>query len=150
MTTTTILYDFEPDTFIELCQDPRGLRVELLELTGIRQRDVDAVIAQLRDRLVERFAERPDWRRIVVWSDAAWLAEREPEEYVRIREWLEEGLLGLQNPWRVPATGPVGCAVLQGPLPAPLENLRSGDRVDLDYEAERQPERRSTRRAPKL
>ena len=146
MATTAILYDFEPDTFVELCNDPRGVRVELLELTGIRSRDVDQALADLRDRLVDRFAERPGWRRIVVWSDAAWLAEHEPDEYVQVRDWIEDGLRELQNPWRLPPTGQVGCAVLQGPLPEQLHALRSGARVDLDYEAERGPERRSERR----
>ncbi len=146
MTTTSILYDFEPDTFIELCNDPRGVRVELLEVTGMRQRDVDELLATLRGRLVERFEQRPAWRRIVVWSDAAWLADNEPEEYVTVREWLDDGLRELQSPWRLPPTGQVGCAVLQGGLPSELEPLRASDRIDLVYDAERPPERRSERR----
>jgi hypothetical protein len=142
----TILYDFDPDSFVELCRDARGVRVELVELTGIRARDVDEVVAELRGVLVTAHRERPDWRRIVVWTDAAWLATGEPEEYVQVRDWLEEALLGLQNPWRLPATGQVGMAVLQGALPEVLEAQRLGERRDLGYERERPPERRAERR----
>lgn len=147
---TTILFDFEPETFVGLCTDPHGVRVELVEVTGIRQRDVDDLLARLDAVLVDRFAERPGWRRIVVWTDAAWLAEHDEQEYATVREWLADGLRELQGPWRVPATGQVGCAVLQGGLPGELEPLRVGERIDLDYEAPRAPERRAERRGPRV
>ena len=142
----TILFDFDPAQFVELCRDPNGVRVDLLEVTGIRQRDIDELLGDLDRKLVACHAERPGWLRIVVWSDAAWLAEREPEEYATVRTWLSAGLADLQHPWRVPMVGPVGCAVLQGSLPAVLEELRVGDRLDLEYERPRAPERRARRR----
>ena len=142
----TILFDFDPPEFVELCRDPNGVRVDLLEVTGIRQRDVDELLAHLERDLVACHAERPGWLRIVVWTDAAWLAEREPAEYQTIRTWLSAGLADMQHPWRVPMVGPVGCAVLKGPLPEVLEGLRVGEKHDLDYERERPPERRAQRR----
>lgn len=143
---TDILYDFEPAALVELCNDPRGVRIELIEFTGIRKRDVDDVLGRLREVIARRFRDRPDWRRIVVWSDAAWLARHDADEYVTVREWLDEGLRELQSPWRLPMTGQVGCAVLQGSLPEELVPLRVGEVHDLDYEGERPPERRAARR----
>jgi hypothetical protein len=142
----TILFDFEPPQFVELCRDPNGVRVDLLEVTGIRQRDVDELLADLERDLVACHAERPGWLRIVTWTDAAWLAEHEPEEYATVRSWISSGLADMQHPWRVPMVGPVGCAVLQGELPEAVAHLRVGDRRDLDYERLRPPERRAQRR----
>jgi hypothetical protein len=146
MNPTSILYDFEPAAFVELCHDPKGARFELIEITGIRQRDVDELLDALQPRIAERFVERPDWRRIVVWSQAGWLAAHDADEYITVRDWLDDGLRELQSPWRLPMTGQVGCAVLQDALPQPLLALRIGSVLDLDYERERDPERRSTRR----
>jgi hypothetical protein len=146
METTGILYDFEPTTFVELCSDPRGVRLELVEFTGVRRRDVDELLADLRRVLATCFEQRPGLRRIVVWTDAAWLADHDADEYVTVRDWLDEGLRELQNPWRLPPTGQVGCAVLQGALPDAVRSLRVGERIDLGYERERPPERRSERR----
>lgn len=146
MTPTSILYDFEPATFVELCHDTRGTRFELLEITGIRRRDVDELLDALQPRLAARFVDRPDWRRIVVWSDAGWLAAHDPDEYVTVRDWLDDGLRELQSPWRLPMTGQVACAVLQGQLPETLQALRIGSLLDLEYERERAPERRANRR----
>lgn len=146
MQQTNILYDFEPAALVDLCNDPRGVRMELLELTGIRRRDVDEVLDELHVLVAARFKERPDWRRLVVWSDAGWLAQHDVDEYVTVRDWLDEGLRELQSPWRLPMTGQVGCAVLQGSLPEELAPLRVGEVRDLEYERERPPERRAERR----
>lgn len=146
MTSTNMLYDFEPSALIELCTDTRGARFELIQITGIRRRDVDELLDALQPRIAERFLQRPDWRRLVVWTDAGWLAAHDADEYVTVRDWLDDGLRELQSPWRLPMTGQVGCAVLQGPLPERLEALRIGAALDLDYERDRAPERRSQRR----
>jgi hypothetical protein len=143
---TSILYDFEPDAFVELCADARGVRVELVELTGIRFRDVDELLPTLQARIAARFVDRPEWRRIVVWTNAAWLVEHDADEYVQLRDELDDGLRELQSPWRLPMTGQVGCAVLQGELPAQLHALRDGEPIDLEYERPRPPERRAARR----
>ena len=50
-----ILYDVQPGEFVELCLDPTGVRVELLEITGIRAVDADTVIAQFESVLAKRF-----------------------------------------------------------------------------------------------
>lgn len=142
----TILFDFDPPEFVELCRDPNGVRVDLLEVTGIRPRDVDELLHDLERDLIACHTARPGWLRIVVWTDAAWLAEREPQEYATIRTWLAAGLADMQHPWRVPMVGPVGCAVLQGALPDAVVDLRVGERRDLGYERERPPERRAQRR----
>lgn len=146
MLTDSIVFDFTASSFLELCRDPHGSRVELLEITGVRQRDVDQLIDVLAVALAERFAAQPGYLRIVVWSEAAWLAEHDQTEYDTAREWLDDGLRKLQNPWRVPMVGLVGCAVLDGALPTELEQLCVRERVDLGYERERPPERRSHRR----
>ena len=132
---------------MELCRDTSGVRVDILEVTGLRQRDVDELLADMERDLVSCHAERPGWLRIVAWTGAAWLAEREPEEYATVRAWLGRGVADLQHPWRIPMVGPVGCAVLQGALPEVLHELRAVEPRDLDYERERPPERRATRRS---
>lgn len=146
MRPTTILFDFEPAALVELCRDPNGVRVDIVEVTGIRLRDVDELLADLERDLVACHAARPGWLRIVTWTDAAWLAAHDPQEYASLRSLLGRGLADMQHPWRVPMVGPVGCAVLQGELPEVLHELRAVDRRDLDYARERPPERRAARR----
>lgn len=93
-----ILYDFDEDSFVEVCRDVHGVRIELIEFTGVRARDVDELLVALRARLVERFEEQPGLRRIVAWTDAAWLAQHDAGEYDEVREAVEQGLLRMQNP----------------------------------------------------
>lgn len=142
----SILYDFDAETFAAVCHDPHGVRVEIIEFTGVRLRDIDELMKSITTKLAERFSERPDWRRIVVWSDAGWLAAHDRAEYDQLRTILEEDLRRIQNPWRLPLTGQVGGVVLQGSLPVTLEAHRIGERFDLDYTRERPPERRAQRR----
>ncbi|MEO6867405.1 MAG: hypothetical protein ABI200_05240 [Gaiellales bacterium] len=142
-----ILCDFDPIELVELCRDPAGVAVDLIEVTGMRLRDLDALRVELHSDVVASFNARPERRRIVVWSHASWLQEHAPEEHSLVREWLEETLRELQNPWRLPLTGQVGCAVLAGPLPVQLETYRAAPQRDLEYEAERSPERRSQSRS---
>ena len=137
------LFDFDPAAFVEVCRDTHGVRVELFEVTGFRDRDAGELLRSLREELAARFSVRPEYRRIVVWSDAGWLREHGPEEYEQVRAWLDKGLRNMQHGWELPMIGQVGCAVLQGELPAAVEQLRVGDRWDYDYEAQRPPERRS-------
>ena len=93
--------------------------VELLEVTGLRERDADAVLGGLRTALGKRFDAQPRRRRIVVWSDAGRLAEEAPEEYDAVREWLDRGVAAMQHPWKLPMVGQVGVAVLQDALQNP-------------------------------
>jgi hypothetical protein len=137
------LFDFEPGGFVDVCRDTTGARVELFEITGIRDRDAGEVLRSLRAELAARFSVRPDYRRIVVWTNAAWLATHDAEEYAAVRAWLDTGLRTMQHGWELPMVGQVGCAVLEGPLPDGVAHLRIGDPWDYDYEAERQPERRA-------
>ena len=143
---TAILFDFTPTSFSELCRDPHGVRVELVEVTGMRLRDIDELLDSLAVELAACFDARPGYLRIVVWSGAAWLVDHDLEEATEVRVQLDAGLRALQNPWRVPMVGQVGCAVLDGPLPDGLASLRVRDVQDLDYMRERAPERRSERR----
>jgi hypothetical protein len=140
------LFDFEPGAFIDVCRDTAGVRVELFELTGIRDRDAGELLRSLREELAARFTVRPEYRRIVVWTNASWLREHDADEYAKVREWLDKGLRTMQHGWELPMIGQVGCAVLQFDLPAPVTDLRVGDPWDFDYEAERAPERRASRR----
>lgn len=140
------LFDFDPGGLVEVCRDPRGVRVELFEMTGIRERDADELLGSLREELAARFRARPLYRRIVVWSDAGRLRAEDDREYGAVRQWLDEGLRELQHPWQMPMVGQVGCAVLEGPLPGELQDLRVGDPWDFDHDRERAPERRARRR----
>lgn len=137
------LYDFEPGGLVDVCRDPTGVRVELLELTGIRERDADELLRALREELAARFRVRPLYRRIIVWTDANWLRDHDEAEYRAVRDWLDHGLRAMQHPWELPMLGQVGCAVLDGSLPEQLLDLRIGDAWDFDYERERPPERRA-------
>lgn len=138
-----ILFDVEPGALVELCLDPTGARVELLELTGLRSADGDAVIAQLRTGLANRFESEPRFRRVVVWTAAGRLAGEDVDEYTAVREWLEDGVRDLQNPWRLPMTGEVAIAVLQGELPEQLTALRIGPAWDLEHDRPRPEDRRA-------
>lgn len=146
ITNRSYLYDFDPLGLVEVCRDPNGVRVELFELTGFRDRDADELLRTLREDLAARFVLRPLYRRIIVWTHARWLKEHDEPEYLRVREWLDQGLLDMQHPWELPMLGQVACAVLQHGLPPSIENLRVGDPWDFDYERERPPERRAARR----
>ena len=143
MVDRSFLFDFDPGGLVEVCRDPNGVRVELVELTGMRTRDADTLLRWLRMELAARFVQRPQYRRIVVWTHAGWLRDHDEVEYRLVREWLDRGLRDMQHPWELPMLGQVGCAVLEGELPPELADLRIGEPTDLDYVAERPPERRS-------
>lgn len=143
MGTRSVLFDFEPGAFVDVCLDRTGVRVELFEVTGMRDRDADELLRSLREELAARFRARPEYRRIVVWTEAGWLRTADADEYARVRAWLEGGLASMQHAWELPMVGQVGCAVLDGALPEPVAHLRVGDPWDFDYERPRAPERRA-------
>lgn len=139
-----IVFEFEPGELVDLCHDPAGIPIDLIEITGMRtQRDLGLLRRALREDIADCFTARPERRRLVVWSHAGWLLEHAPDEHRDVRAWLEAWLREIQNPWQLPLTGQVAGAVLQGELPEPLHAHRAVPLRDLDYEAERPPERRS-------
>lgn len=138
-----ILYDVLPGEFVELCLDPAGVRIELLEVTGLRAVDGDAVIGQLKGVLASRFEAEPRYRRIVTWTNAAMLKDHDEAEYQLVRGWLDDGLRDLQNPWRLPMVGEVAAAVLQGELPETIADRRVGPAWDLEHDRPRPVDRRA-------